>query len=318
MLHKVDTTIRVCKPFGLKSTVLGHGWHECAPISWCEAGACLQTIERVGAMPVRLSVTEISGRGRFARLRLTVEAEEVGDTLVTLMRERMCVMLRVDLDLDGFYALAADHPKLAPVVELGAGRLLRCSSMFENIIKAMCGTNVNWAQAIKMINRIGQLGPCLEDFRNLNAWPTAAEILSAGEDYLLGVARVGYRASSILEFCRSVQRGGFDAEGLDEMAGRVSTDELYEHLLTIKGIGPATASFLLGLLGHFDRLSVDSWTIAFVAQRYMGGRKPTVKEVKRLYDSYGRWRSLVWWFEQWLEWSTARAMLNGRAIGTGD
>ena len=72
------------------------------------------------------------------------------------------------------------------------------------------------------------------------------------------------------------------------------------------------AASLVGLPGRYDRVSTDSWTIAYVAENYMTGRKPTVRQVERLYERYGQWRQLVWWFEQWLTWDTAQTMLDGQ------
>jgi 3-methyladenine DNA glycosylase/8-oxoguanine DNA glycosylase len=163
-----------------------------------------------------------------------------------------------------------------------------------------------------MINRIAQLGPCLRHFRSQNAWPTPSEILAAGSDYLLNVARVGYRTDAILTLCRNARDGSFDPDSLDALAQTASTEELYTRLLSIKGIGPTSAGFLLSLLGRFDRMSVDSWTIAYVTENHMKGRKPTVRQVERIYERYGDWRQLVWWFEQWLTWDTARSMLDGK------
>jgi len=310
-MQRAETRLSLPKPFRLRAVALGHGWHECAPFYWCDAAECLEVIERDGPMPVRLSFVQTPTRGRRAHVRVCIEAEQVSDELVALMRRRAGVILGADRDLREFYALAAGVPAIAAVVPMGAGRLLRSASMTENIIKTICGTNVNWAQAVKMINRIAQLGPFPKNFRNLNAWPTPREILAAGREYLLNVARVGYRADSILDLCRSAVDGTFDPESLDEFAATADTDEVYRRLLSIKGIGPASAGFLLGLLGHFDRVSVDSWTLAYVAKTHMNGRKPTVKQVEKHYETYGRWRQLVWWFEQWLTWDTARSMLDG-------
>lgn len=308
-MQSSETRLRIPKPFSLKATALSHGWHECAPMSWCEGGKCLQTIERFGDMPVRVSLTEASSRGRRATVRVVAEAEEMNDSLLTLMRERTAVMLRARLDLSGFNDLIESHATLSVLPRIGAGRTLRAASMTENIIKAMCATNVNWTQAVKMINRICQLGPCLKHFRNLNAWPTPSEILSAGPEYLNNVARQGYRTESILAFCRSVRDGDFDPESLDAPANEATTDELYHKLVSIRGIGPSSANFLLGLVGRFDRMSIDSATLAFVARTYTNGRKPSVKEVERMYERYGAWRNLVCWFEGWTEWETARSMV---------
>ncbi|NOT02706.1 MAG: hypothetical protein HOP29_19040 [Phycisphaerales bacterium] len=305
------TQLTIPEPFSLRATALSHGWHECAPMHWCDAAGCLQVIERDGDMPVRLSMVDAPSRGGQARVRLTVEADEISDNTLSLMRSRAGVMLRADLDLTGFHALAAETPVLKPILSIGAGRLIRSASMAENIIKTICGTNVNWAQAVKMINRIAQLGPYIRNHRNLNAWPTCGEILKAGDDYLLGVARVGYRTKSIRAFCRSVVDGAFDPDALDAVARTESTDVLCKRLTAISGVGPASAAFLLGLLGRFDKVGVDSWTIAYTAERYFNGRKPTVRQVEKLFARYGEWRHLAWWFEQWQQWETAKSMLNG-------
>lgn len=277
----------------------------------------MQVIERDRDQPVRLSLTQTPRRAARTRTRVNIdiEARQMSDELVALMRRRVATMLRADVDMTGFFELAASHQRLAPIPRIGAGRILRAASMAENIIKTLCATNVNWAQAVKMINRIAQLGPCLPDFRSLNAWPTPREILAAGRDYLLTVARAGYRADFILAFCRSIEEGGFDPDVLDDLAPTASTDALYDRLRSIKGIGPASANFLLGQLGRHERLSIDSWTVAYVGRTYLNGRKPTARQIETRYRPYGRWRNLVWWFEQWLEWDTARSLLRDMRDG---
>jgi 3-methyladenine DNA glycosylase/8-oxoguanine DNA glycosylase len=308
-MQTATTSLKFPPPFSLKATALGHGWHECAPITWCEAAGCLQLVERVGDMPVRVSVVETSARRSAISLAIIIDARDVSDTTVTLMRNRVAIMLRHDTDLTEFYELAAEHEPIAPVIALGAGRILRSPSMAENIVKAICATNVNWTQAVKMINRIGQLGPSLPHFRSLNAWPTPREILSAGDDYLKNVARLGYRSQAVLEFCQSIVQREFDPDELDRMAVSADTDDIFRVLCGIKGVGPASAGFLLSQLGRHERMSIDSATVAFVGRKYFNGKKPTPKQIERVFNSFGRWKGLVWWFEQWLEWETARTML---------
>ena len=214
--------------------------------------------------------------------------------------------------MTGFFDLCRDHPTLAVLPGIGAGRSLRSASMAENVVKALCGTNVTWTQAVKSINRIGQLGPAVPEFRNLNAWPTSREILRAGEKYLIEVARVGYRAASILAFCDDVCEGRFDLEELDRMAvdEGVESAEILALLRSIHGIGPSSAHYLLSFLGRHDRLSIDTATVAHVARTHTNGKKPTTRQIERIYARYGRWKNKVWWFEHWLDWSTARQLLD--------
>lgn len=318
--NEQKTTIRVPAPFSLKATGISHGWHECNPISWCDAGQTLQIIERQGNEAFRISVRQTNSadkrkasRNDAARVSLTITWDRPGGTNIApdLVTNRVRRMLKIDHDLSEFHDLCRKHKLLRPVPLLGAGRLLNSSTMMENVIKAICATNVNWTQAVKMINRLSQLGPHVPHYRNLNAWPTPKEILKAGEDYLLEICRVGYRADAILGFCDDVARGRRNLEPLFESSQKddVPSEELLSELLAVKGIGPASAHFLLTCLGRYDRLSIDSATIYHAQHTHFNGKKPTPKQIEALYAPYGRWKNLVYWFENWMTWETARDML---------
>ncbi len=309
-------TLDVAAPFSLKATVLSHGWHECAPMSWSEGGQCFQVIERNSNRPYRVSVVEGKRTVRKVTLRLTIDGDAIDKALAATVRGNVRLMLGLDSDLTEFFALCRDHPTLHVLERIGAGRSLRSVSMIENVIKAQCATNVNWTQAVKMINRICQLGPPIRHYVNLNAWPTPREILRAGEDYLKQVCRIGYRSDSVLRFCRDVCNGQVDPESLTELAAdpRVKSDALLSQLRSIHGIGPSSAHYLLSFLGRHDRLSIDSATVAHVARTHMNGKKPTRRQIERIYEAYGPWKNKVWWFEHWLTWATARVMLRDAGL----
>jgi len=93
------------------------------------------------------------------------------------------------------------------------------------------------------------------------------------------------------------------------LAADLDSDTLLARLRSIRGVGPSTAHALLTFLGHFDRLSIDSATIAHVARTHTRGKKPTPKQVERIYAPYGRWKNKVYWFEHWLTWGTAKRMV---------
>lgn len=310
------TTITASTPFSLKATVLSHGWHECSPMSWTEGGRCFQVIERAGNAAVRVSVTEKRRSSKSVTLNIAIDGSDTDKALVDRIVERVRFVLGLDQDLDEFYDLCRDHPVLHVIPRIGAGRMLRSASMAENIVKAICATNVNWTQAVKMINRIGQLGPCVPHFRNLNAWPTPGEITRAGEGYLRNVARLGYRVETILAFCDDVARKRTNPEDLLDLSSRDGTasDELLALLKRIRGIGPSSAHFLLSALDRHDRLSIDSATLAFVSQAHLNGKKATPKHVEKLYAPYGRWKNKVWWYEHWLTWGTARGILREEGV----
>jgi len=298
--------LQVAAPFSLRATALSHGWHECSPISWSEGGRCLQVVEREGDRAYCIWVVETKRPKSKVTLRVTVEGDGLDEAVLARARDRIAIMLNLEADLSEFYAICRKHPTLYVIPRIGAGRLLRSASMTENIIKTLCATNVNWTQAVKMINRLGQLGPPVRHFRHLTAWPTVGEILRAGEDYLKGVCRLGYRAEGLLAFCREVHTKRFKPDGLLDPADSDEGAELLTKLQSIRGIGPSSAHFLLSLLGHYDRLSIDSATLAHVARTHRNGRRTTPREVERIYEDFGPWKNLVYWFENWLTWDTAK------------
>ncbi|MCO6439078.1 MAG: DNA-3-methyladenine glycosylase 2 family protein [Phycisphaerae bacterium] len=312
--------IRTPKPFSLAATVLGHGWHECAPMSWSEGGRCFQIILRNGKGAMRVSVVEGKPTRRDAVLNVSVDGDELSDATVAHIESGVRHMLGLDENLDEFYDLCRDHPTLHVLPRIGAGRTPRSVSLTEDIIKTILGTNVNWSQAVKMINRLAQLGPIVRHFRSLNAWPTPREILRAGPHYLNDVCRAGYRTESILELCKDVAEKRTDPDELTRLATdpNVSSHELLSRLRSIRGIGPTSANYLLGFLGRHDRLAIDTSTVAHVSRTHLKGKKATPKQIEEIYDRYGRWKNKVWWFELWLEWDTARRIVeeatsNGRS-----
>ncbi len=315
-ISAVQKTLKVPPGFSLKATVLSHGWHECAPMSWSEGGRCFQVIERDNSSAIRVAVTESAGgKRRGNRLALSIEGRDLPEAAAAEVVGRIRLTLGLHEDLSEFYALCDEHPSLGVIPRIGGGRLIRSASMAENIIKALCATNVNWTQAVKMINRIAQLGPHVPHFRSLNAWPTPAEILRAGERYLDEICRLGYRTESVLKFCRDVDEGRFDPEKLFAHAAdpSVSSDDLLAELRSIRGIGPSSAHSLLSFLGRHDRLSIDSATVAHVSEVHFKGSKARPKQIERIYAPYGRWKNLVYWCENWLTWATARQIVAERS-----
>ena len=315
-MQRTKTTTLGPRPFSLKATALSHGWHECSPMSWSEGGQCFQVIERFADRIYRVSVVEGRRTPKGITLGITIECDEIETHDVASIRRNVRTVLGLDQDLGTFYELCRDHPTLHVLEKIGAGRTIRSVNMVENIIKMLCGTNVTWTQAVKMINRLAQLGPIVPNFRNLNAWPTPREILKAGKRYLGEVCRVGYRADTILALCEDDCAKRFDGSELDRMAAskKTTTDELLKRLLAIRGIGPSSAHGILSFLGRHERLSIDTATVAHVAKTHTNGRKPSIKKIEKIYARYGPWKNKVWWFEHWLHWGTAKQILKAAGI----
>jgi 3-methyladenine DNA glycosylase/8-oxoguanine DNA glycosylase len=275
-------------PFRLRAVAVSHGWFQTAPFAWREEAQRLERLEPIGGATVALAVlAHDDGVAVRADRRLGEEGRAVAAA-------RVRRMLQLDADLEGFDAAArAVDPGLADdLAAYGGGRMLAGASLFEDVVKGICGTNTTWRQAVGCINRIAGLG-------RDGAFPDPAAILRAGDDHLREVARVGYRAPAIADAARAAIDGRLAEIEAASAAG--DGDRVFAGLRGLRGVGPSTAGFLLLLMGHHDRPSIDSATIRVARGAWFDGRTPTPREVAERVAPAGRFRGLV------LAWATLRS-----------
>ncbi len=288
---------RAPQPFDFVSTASEHGWAYLKPFEWDAAAGELRRVHRLASGRVaRLRMRE--GSGGSASVRVVVET--AGGALAgeeePEIRQAVRRMLRLDEDLSDFYQYCARldgwNLRLTP----GAGRLLRCPSLFEDMVYTLCTTNVNWPGTKRMVERlVATLGEPFPGRDDWHAFPTPQAIASAGPDRLREEARLGYRSAYLWQLALDVVEGRLDLGALEDP--EFSTEELYRALRRNKGIGDYAASTLLMLLGHYDFLGVDSEAKAFVSKKYFQGQPVSEAQVRAVYEPWGRWRYLALWFD---------------------
>ena len=280
--------IPVQGPFRMAAVAVSHGWFQTAPFAWDPEGETLSRAEDLGDGTVDLVMGASDGGVAVRPSRALSAAERA------LARTRVRRMLQLDVDLEGFEeAVAVVDPDLArDLAAYGGGRVLAGSSLFEDVVKGICGTNTTWRQAVASINHLAGLGAGTR-------FPDPAELLRAGEEPLRSVARVGYRAPSLLAAARAAIDGTLADIEADSAAG--DEERVYRSLLSLTGIGPATAGFILLLMGHFGRPSIDSATIRVATERWFGGKRPTPRQVERRIAPAGEFAGLV------VAWATLRS-----------
>jgi 3-methyladenine DNA glycosylase/8-oxoguanine DNA glycosylase len=211
-------------------------------------------------------------------------------------------MLRLDEDLGCFHRLCRSAGGRWEAASHGLGRLLRSPTVFEDVVKTICTTNVQWggtkAMVRGLVQRLGQPGPRsgTDDRSFPNSFPTPGAI-AAADGRALDEARLGYRSPYVRELAERVAGGELDLEELRDRGA--ATEEVRQALLDIKGVGPYAAATLLMLLGRYDHLAVDSVFRTFVSRRYFGGRRPSDREAEKVYAGWGQWKYLGYWFDLW-------------------
>ncbi len=256
----------------------------------------------------RLVTTLALGRATAATIRvrrhggalLAVEMLDGGEMATgdrAQLLDRVRGMFGLDEDLSPFYALAASDPDLAWST-VGAGRMLRAPTVFEDVVKTICTTNCAWSGTVRMVTAIvKELGEPAPDGER--AFPDAAGMASAGESFYRDVARAGYRGAYLVRLATEVAEGRLDLEELRDP--EMSDGDAGRRLLALPGVGPyAAAHVMLVSLGRYRQLVLDSWTRPKYAS--LSGRAAVDHTIERRFRRFGDYAGLAFWLYVTRDW----------------
>lgn len=282
------------EPVEFARTIHGHGCATLPPM-------------RPSMDPPRLEAVLPAGRGKPRRIALVPRGRAVvvsafgpapSAAAARELLDGAARLLRLDADLSGFYALAADDPELSWAVT-GAGRMARSASPYEDLVKTICTTNCAWSATQRMtaalVEHLGE--PAVGGG---NAFPTPQAMAAADEDFYRDVVRAGYRAKSLREVARRAAEGELDLDALAPEGG-LTEDEAELRLLGLPGVGPYAAAHMLMMLGWHSRLILDSWTRPTYAG-LVGRASVTDAAIQRRFRRYGAWQGLAFWLFLTRDW----------------
>ena len=288
-------TLSARPPFSFRSAVFSHGWMQLAPFGYDEAAETLTYVDRLDSGRV------LAYRLRAAPGGLSVESpESLSPAERVEVKRRVGWMFGLDMDFSEFYALARREPKLRRAEGQARGRVLRCPTLFEDVVKTILTTNTLWGATKRMtLNLVTQFGEPLPGDPSRRAFPIPARIAKSTEAVLRLETRLGYRAPYVLELAQRIASGELDLEPLK--ASNLPTPELRKRLLAIKGIGAYAAANLLVILGRYDFLPVDSWALKMVSNEWHAGKQVTPAQVEAAFERWGKWKGLAYFVWDWDE-----------------
>ena len=184
----------------------------------------------------------------------------------------------LSLDWDPARAIAsarAVDPEAAEVIKNGGGRLLRCSTFYEDFVKTVCTIQIAWSGSLRMVLALVEAGEGL--------FPTPVRVLELG-DAGLRERGTGFRARSLFEGTETMLERGLIDEAGHTASGPVS----YDDLLALWGIGPYAAAHMAVLQHDFSRIPVDSEVTSYCRDRYGIGPK----EIDAHFEPWGDFRFL--------------------------
>ena len=287
------------KPFNFTSVVNSHGWRQLAPFSYEENTNTLgYTLQLANGRVIQLTLCD----GQDA---VIIETDKLDRTERKEVLDKVTWMFGLDMDFSRFYAASRGEPKLAGARKRALGRVLRSSTLFEDVIKTILTTNTLWAATKNMTRKLvdtfgialSGAGGADEAPLHKRAFPTPASIAASSPEYLKEAIRVGYRAPAIHQLALRVASGELDLESLK--TSELPTLELRKVLMTINGVGPYAAANLLMILGRHDFIPIDSYALKMVSHEWYGGQPVTAKEVEKRFEKWGEFKGLAFWFWDW-------------------
>jgi DNA-3-methyladenine glycosylase II len=128
----------------------------------------------------------------------------------------------------------------------------------------------------------------------LDGTVTPGAVLAASEEVLASSGLSRAKAGSIRDLADQVSAGRIELDRI----GRLSDEEVVDHLTQVRGIGPWTAQmFLLGSLGRLDVWPTGDYGVRAGFGRAWGLEEiPSAKELIELGEPFQPYRSLVAWY----------------------
>lgn len=248
----VEALLELAWPIDLALTVASHGWVHLEPWRWDAATGTLSHAERIagrrGTIALRqrdATTLAVAGDG-FAGV----------DPAAILGRAARWVSAEWD-PAPAIAALGAAFADEAALVARGGGRMLRCSTFYEDFVKTVLTVNTSWSGTCRM-------SAALVAEPGGGTFPEPAAIIDYGEARLRQIAKLGFRAPVVVAATQRLL-----ADGVIDAAGNGDAARLdHDYLVGLKGIGPYAAAHCRMLLQDFSRIPVDSVVVAHLKERH--------------------------------------------------
>ncbi len=279
-------TLALPPRFDLPRAVCSYGYFILAPNRW-------DPVTRLFQRPLHASEDRLLTVTLWQERRRLKVAHDAA--INPLERSRLTTQIRRMLRLDEPPELFRDFQRKLPGARRdNFGRLFHSPTLFEDIVKTITTCNVTWPSTMRMNTLL-----CQHPGRG--GFPTPTQLASLTPAQLKRRCGVGYRADRIVRLARDVASGRLDLARFEDRAR--STQDIFDDLLTIHGIGPYAAANLCQLLGRYDRLPIDSETYRHfrITHKISTPRNPLKlhRRIERHYARFAPYQFLAYWHELW-------------------
>jgi 3-methyladenine DNA glycosylase/8-oxoguanine DNA glycosylase len=247
-----EAELTLAWPIDLALTVASHGWVHLEPWRWEAETGALSHPERISGVMGTIALTP-----RDPTTLVVAWEGFPGISRAEILR-RAARWVSADWDPEAaITALGIGFAEEVALIARGGGRILRCSTFYEDFVKTILTVNTSWSGTCRM-------SAALVAEPGGGVFPEPATILDYGEERLRQIAKLGFRAPVVMSATqRLLDDGAIDAEGNGD-----NERLAHEYLVGLKGIGPYAAAHCRMLLQDFSRIPVDSVVVAHLKEKH--------------------------------------------------
>lgn len=173
---------------------------------------------------------------------------------------------------------------LQPMLDFGYGIRILKADPLEMIFSFTISQNNNIKRIKQIVERLCEIGKVNEKYKS---FPTIDELFNAPLSFYESLG-AGYRAKFLKELSTSLKD-----VNLEEIS-KLSTDEIYDFLINLKGVGPKVASCVL-LFGFHktEKFPVDTW-LEQVYYNHFSKEKRTRDQMQEYFENeFGRYSGIA-------------------------
>lgn len=291
-----EIIIPVEKPYVFTSTLRSHGWVSLLPNVHDEKVESFSRVERLSTGKV-VNLHVSSSKALHPEVLIGIEHRgALSLKSKNEIKNRVAFMLRLNEDLQGFYDLCVNKGGRWKSYAKGGGYLLRSPEVFEDLVKVICTTNIQWGGTKRMVRElVVSFGDPFSADPSLRSFPAPEAIAAVPLEEFKERAHLGYRAGYVHELSTRIIGGDLKLEDLLDTS--TPSTEIRKQLLDIKGIGNYAAASMLMLLGRYDRIPVDTVFRDFIKVKYFSDKEFSEEEAISIYEEWGEWKYLAYWNE---------------------
>src|SRR5262245_23511493 len=201
-LERAEIVLPARGRFDLRATVLGRGDGPSPPYRWHEGRhPFLERAEELADGSVHLLHVRPEPRGVVLEVTGR-DAREIEVLAPLAARVRHALML--DVDLADFHRTCRADPLLRTLARAGAGRVLRGTSVFEDVVRVLAGCDSMAAAAARPLGRIVRLGRRCPARPGVRTFPSPAAVARTPISRLARLAELGERGAAIVRLAREI------------------------------------------------------------------------------------------------------------------